>query len=193
MNTSAIRCDKLGSDQVVARQAVLRGQVAYPATERESADTGGADNASRRHQTENLRLFVEVEPGRAALGAGYPGRAVHLDASHPREVDDQATVEDAVPCRIVTRSAHSDLQFVDTREIEGDRDVRRPDASRYDRRPAVDQSVEADAGSLVLAIRRPDDRASQRAPQLIQAIDNAGSYSVPVCHVELSSRCPPMS
>ena len=110
-------------NEIVAGQAVLRCQVPEPATEREAADARGADHATRRHEAERLHRRVEVEPGRPAFGAGDPRFAVHLDAAHPREVDHEPAVEDAVPCGVVPAAAHGDLEGVRTREVEGGRDV----------------------------------------------------------------------
>jgi hypothetical protein len=44
-----VRRDYLGTDQVVARQAVLGGQVADAAAEREPADAGRAHDAAGSH------------------------------------------------------------------------------------------------------------------------------------------------
>jgi Family of unknown function (DUF6157) len=60
-----LRCcgrDHVRSNQVVACQTVLRGQVADPAAEGETAHPGGAHDPSRRAETERLRRQVEVEP-----------------------------------------------------------------------------------------------------------------------------------
>ena len=71
--------DDLGADEVVAGEAVLGGQVADAAAEGEPAHACRADDAAGRDEAEGLRRRVEVEPGRAALGAGDPRVAVDLD------------------------------------------------------------------------------------------------------------------
>ena len=74
---------ELGGDQVVAGEAVLCRQVADPAAEGEASDPGRADDTPRRNQAAGLGRGVEVEPGRAALGAGKPRIGIDLDPPHP--------------------------------------------------------------------------------------------------------------
>jgi hypothetical protein len=74
--------DQLGADEVVARETVLRRQVADPTAEYESGDSGRADDASVRVEAGRLRRRVELEPPRAALGAGGPRVAVDFDPPH---------------------------------------------------------------------------------------------------------------
>jgi hypothetical protein len=76
-----LRCcgrDHVRSNQVVACQTVLRGQVADPAAEGETAHPGGAHDPSRRAETERLRRQVEVEPGCATFGADDRCEIEHL-------------------------------------------------------------------------------------------------------------------
>src|SRR5439155_19497081 len=92
---------------------------------------------------------VEVEPGRAALGAGAPRLAVDLDLAHRGEVDDQPAVADAMAGGVVPTSAHGDLQGVRSCEVEGGCHVAGVEAASDHARPAVDQRGEAAPGVVV--------------------------------------------
>jgi hypothetical protein len=169
LNHGPVRSHDLCSDEVVARQAVLRGQVADAAAEAEPADAGGADDASGRDEADRLGGRVEIEPGRAAVGVGDPGIAVHLDRPHQREVDHEPVVDDAVSGGIVPASPHGHVQPLRTCESERGRDIAGAEATRDHRRPAVDESVEAAARRVVPGVRGADHRPGQRLPQLVQA------------------------
>ena len=162
--------DELGADEGVARQPVLRGQVADPAAEGQSRHAGRPDDAARRDQAVRLRGGVEVEPRRAAGSAGDACAGIHLDRAQLREVDHEPVVADAVAGRVVTASAHCDLELVRAREVECGRDVARAGAARDDRGPAVDERVEAAARGVVPGVGGADDGAGQRPPQLVQAL-----------------------
>ena len=114
-----VRSHELGADEVVARQAVLRGQVTDPATESQAGNARGAHDAAGRDEADCLRRRVEVEPGGAAGGAGDPCLGVHVDVPHRREVDHEAVVADAMPSGIMPTTANRDLQPVRTGKIEG--------------------------------------------------------------------------
>jgi hypothetical protein len=186
---------QLGSEQVVAGQAVLGGQVADPAAQGQPADAGGTNHAAGGHQAVRLRRLIEVDPGRSALGAGDPSGAVDLDAAQPRQVDHQPAVHDAVPGGIVPAAAHRDLQVVHAGEPEGGRDVPWPGALRDHRRPAVDHGVEADPRGVVPGIGRRQHPPSQRPAQLAQGPrDGQGSPIINVLHgTLLAVDVPPQS
>ena len=162
--------DQLGADEVVARETVLRRQVADPAAERETGDSGRADHASGGDEAGGLRRRVELEPPRAALGAGGPRVAVDLDPPHQREVDHEPAVAHAVPGGVVPASSHRHLEPARAREIERRRHVAGAEAARDHRRPAVDEGVEAAPGRVVAGVGRGQHGAGQRAPQLGRAL-----------------------
>ncbi len=111
------------------------------AAESEAGHAGGADDPAGSDEPEGLRRRVEVEPGRAALGAGDPRVAVDVDRAHEGEIDDEPVVDDAVPRRIVAASAHGHLQIVRSSEVEGDSDVAGAEATRDHRRPPIDERL----------------------------------------------------
>jgi hypothetical protein len=150
---------------------VLGGQVADAAAEREPADAGGADDASRRDEAERLRRRVEVEPRRAAVGAGEPRIRVHLDRPHLRKVDHEPAVADAMPRRVVPASAHGHLELVRPGEVERGDYVGAAQALRDDRRPPVDERVVRAPRRVVLGIGRSENRAGERPPEVVDVHD----------------------
>ena len=145
MDDGAAWSDELGAYDVVAGEAVLRGQVADSTTEGEAGYASGADDAARCDEAEGPRCGVEVEPRRAAAGAGDLSIHLHLDPAHRREIDHEPVVQDAVSRRVVAASANGDVQLVRVREVERRR-RRRSETANDQRGPTVDECVErADA------------------------------------------------
>src|SRR5207302_1327221 len=142
-NHGAVRSHYLSGHEVVAREAVLCGQVPDPAAESEAGDAGGADDAAWCDEAEGLGRGIEVEPGRAACGACDPRVSVDVDRAHEGEIDHEPAVDDAVPCRIVAAPAHGHLQVLCAGEVEGGCDVAGPEAARDHRRPPIDERIEA--------------------------------------------------
>ena len=159
--------DELGADEVVAREAVLRGQVPDAAAQGEAADARRPHNASRSDEPVRLRCRVEVEPGRAAIGVRDPRVRVDLDRLHLREVDHETVVEHAVAGRVVATSTDSDLKLIRAREGEGSLDVGGAETAGDHRRTAVDERVEAAPRGVVAGVLRKDDLACQRLLQLV--------------------------
>src|SRR5918995_3657121 len=154
---------------------MLRGQVPDPAAEGKATHPGRPDDASGRDEPEGLRRRVQVEPGRATLGAGDPRVGVDLDLPHRREIDHEAAVVHAVPGGVGPASPYRPLQPVRPCEIERRRHVVGADATRDHRRPAVDESVEATARGVVPGIAWGQHGAGERAPQLGRALVHSRS------------------
>jgi hypothetical protein len=144
--------DDLRSHDAVARQAVLRRQVADPSAERKPGHTGGAHHASGSDKAECLCRRVEVEPRRASARARLPRARVDLDRPHRRQVDDDAAVADAVSRRVVPAATNGDFEPVRAGEVEGGGNVGRSRTARDDGRSAVDQSVEADPSRVIARV-----------------------------------------
>src|SRR5262245_63702515 len=100
-NERPVGRDDLCTNEVVAGQAVLSGQVADPPAEREAGDAGRADDAAGCDKPEGLSRRVEVEPRRAAVGIGDPPGTVDLDPTHKGQIDHQPAVTDAMSSRVV--------------------------------------------------------------------------------------------
>ena len=65
----AVGGDDVDREQVVDRQPVLAAQVADAAVERQAGDARRRHDAAGHREAEQLRLAVDVAPGRAALDA----------------------------------------------------------------------------------------------------------------------------
>jgi hypothetical protein len=154
--------DKLGADQVVAGEPVLGGQVADPAAEGEACDTGRADDPARGDQAVGLGRRVEVGPGCAARGAGYPSVGIDLHPAHLGEIDDEAVIQHAVPGGVVATAPDGDLELMRPGEVEGGGDVAGAKAAGDRSWAAVDQEVEADAGGVVVRVGGGKDVAVER-------------------------------
>src|SRR3984885_12738553 len=102
---------------------MLAGQVAVAATQGEAADPGGGDDAGRGRQTVRMGRTVHLCPCRSALNAGDAPVGVDVDAVHPRQVDDKATLDGAKTGAIVAAPTNGDREFRLSRELESGRDV----------------------------------------------------------------------
>jgi hypothetical protein len=71
---------------------------------------------------------------------------------------------------IVPTAAHSYLEFVRPCKIESNYDITSGDTTGDHRWPAINEGIEATASCVVLGVRGADDDASQRTPQLVQAL-----------------------
>ena len=91
--------------QVVDRQAVLAGQVAEAAAEREPADAGRADDPARGGEPVLVGGAVDLAPRAAAADADGAGARVDVDPADRGEVDHDAVVDRAEPGAVVPAAA----------------------------------------------------------------------------------------
>src|SRR5207302_9243661 len=87
--------------EVAANGAVLAGEPAEPATERQPADTGIGDRAAGGGQAEGLRLAIEIGPGGAAFGPRRALRRIDAHAAHASQIDHQAALAHGDPGGVV--------------------------------------------------------------------------------------------
>jgi hypothetical protein len=66
------------------------------AVERQAGDACGRDDTARHPEPEELRLAVAVAPPCTALRPHRLCRLVDVDATHQRQIDDEAAVVDRV-------------------------------------------------------------------------------------------------
>ena len=79
----------------------LRRRWPDAAVQGQAGDAGRRDDAAGHREAEELRLAVDVAPGRAALGPHRLRRGIDVDAAHLREVDHEAAVVDGVAGDVV--------------------------------------------------------------------------------------------
>src|SRR5262249_36470688 len=110
--------------KVVGGIAKLTRGPAEAAAHAETRDPGIGHDPARNHQTERLRLVIDVAPCRAALDANDAARRIDAHAPSQAHVDHQATVAERGPRDIVTAAADRQRHAVVVREIHAGDDVR---------------------------------------------------------------------
>ena len=153
--------DELAGDEVVDGHAVCSALVRVPAREREPGDARLRDDPAGDREAERLRLPVDVGPGAAALCPDGAPLGIHPDASHQREVDDDAVVAHTGARDVVAAAAHRHRQLVLAHEVHRGDDV--GDAGTHDdeQRTLVDHPVPDPAGVVVLGVTARDDPSAQ--------------------------------
>ena len=165
---AAVRRHELDLEQVVDREAVRSLQPAHPAAEGQSGDAGVRDHADGADEPGGLRLLIELREERAAGDAGRPLLGIHLCASHPRQVDDDAVVARRQAGDAVAAAPDGDEEILLARVPKGRDDVvgmRRPGDQR---RIAVGEPVPNRARRVVARVAGPDDLAVEAAVELRQ-------------------------
>jgi hypothetical protein len=89
---------------------VASREVADATAQREPADAGGGDDASRGGETERARGVVHVAPRCASFGPRRHARRIDSNTAHRREVDDDATVTRAETGRAVGAAANREIE-----------------------------------------------------------------------------------
>src|SRR5439155_21324206 len=171
--------DALGRQEVVAREAVLAGEIAGAAAEGQPRDPGGADDAAGRGEPVAVGCFVEHGPRAAAAGPGRPGVGVDDDRLQRAEVDDDAAVVRAEPGSAVAATAHRQVQPFVAGHADRGSDVGRPRAPHDRSRTLVDHAVVDLAGVVVTGASRRDHLAAYATPQ---PVDRSTRHACPPCH-----------
>ena len=121
-------------------------------------DASRADDAAGRDEIEGLRRGVEIEPGCTATRARTIGRPASTSTVRKSERSiTSAPSDDAMSGRVVPTPTHRDLELVGTGEIKGGCDIAGAGATSDQRGAAVDECVEAPAGSVVADVVGNDD------------------------------------
>ena len=120
--------------------------------EGQAADAGSGNDAGRRSEPESVRRGVHLAPCRAALDAGGARVGVHLDAVHPRQVDDDTVLDGSETRAAVAASADRNGEVRRARELEGGRDVGDGSAAGDHRRALVDHRVVQRPGVVVARV-----------------------------------------
>ena len=157
----AARQHDLRADEVVDRQAVLAGEVAEAAAEREPADAGGRDDPAGGGEPVLVRGAVDLAPGAPAADAHGPRARVDVDPADRGEVDHEAVVDGAEPGAVVPAAADRDGEVALPRVRQQAGDVVRPRGLGDERRPAVDHGVVDAARELVAGVATLDHDAAE--------------------------------
>ncbi len=155
----------VGGQQVVDGEAVLPGQVADAAAQRQAGDPCGGDGAGGNRQAVGVRRRVHIVPGAAAAHPDRPGAGVDGDVVHPREVDDEAILAQTQASPVVAAAADRREHPLLAAESHSCLDVLHVRAVRDQARPLVDHAVVDLAGLVVARVVRLDQLASQALPE----------------------------
>src|SRR5262249_60503223 len=109
--------------QVVRRIAELARGPAEAAAHGETPDAGIGHDPARNHQTERLRLVIDVAPGGAAFDANDAARRTNAHAAPQAHIDHQAAVTERGPRDVVTAAADRQRQTVLARKVHAGDDV----------------------------------------------------------------------
>ena len=149
---AAVRRDQLDGDQVVDRQAVLAGQEADPAAERDPGDPDRRGVAERGRQAVGRRGAGVLAGREARLCPRTPAPGVQLEAAHLGEIDHDRAVRDGVAGRAVAPSTHGQPMSPLPREPDGAAHVGRVRNPDDEARVPVDAGIVDLAGKLVLGV-----------------------------------------
>ncbi len=160
----ARRQHDLRRQKIVTGQTPLAVEPADAPAEGQTGDAGGRDHAARDSQAEDLRLPVDLSPGRAPLNAYCLVGRVDPDAVHVAEVEHQPPVDGAVTGDVMPTGSDGEQHPVLPSQVHTVDDVgfaRAPDDETW---PTIDREILDDPNVVVRRITRSDDRpAEQRA------------------------------
>jgi hypothetical protein len=140
----------LGTDEIVAAQAVAAHEPPESAAERQAADAGTGDRAARRDEAFCRRRRIERRPARTALGEPPAAPGVYADGLHRPQVDHDRAVAHGLAGDVVPAAAHRHRQPVFPREVDHRQHVPDAPAARNRRGTAVDHAI-PDLAPLVIA------------------------------------------
>ena len=106
-----------------------------------------------------LRLSIEVGPGRPALRPDRPATRIDVNTLHPRQVDHQAAFYDGSSRNIVPPAANREFQAEAASKLDSVDDVRGPAALGDQRRPFVHHAVVDTPRGVVARVARLEQQA----------------------------------
>jgi hypothetical protein len=108
LNGRAVRRHDGRTDEVVARQPARPHQEADPAGQRQSADPGVDERATRNVEPVRDGRAVDVLPQRSTLRECEPALRVDRHAPHPAQVDDERILRKRLPGDAVASATDRD-------------------------------------------------------------------------------------
>ena len=163
----AARQHELKGDEVVAGEAVLAGEPADPAAERQAGHPGLGHDPGRDDQPVRRGRGVDVAEPAAAARVHQPGRRIDGDLAQPGQVDGQAAVRHGLAGHVVTAAADRRRQAVLAGHVDRGHHVLGAGAAQDQAGPPVDHGVPDQPGPLVVGVVRADDLARERAGELL--------------------------
>ena len=142
----------VGLDQVVDRETELAGQMAHPATQRETTDARGRDDSAGRREPVLVGRRVDFAPGGATTDAHSSCPGIDVDRLQARQVEDDAVVDRSQPGAVVATAAHREHEVVSAGERNHLGDVVGVGAGCDQGRAPVDHRVVDVAGLLIAGV-----------------------------------------
>ena len=174
---ATVRQHELRRSEVVNREAVFAEQPPKSATERQSADAGGRDDAAGAREAVQLRLAVVLRPRNAALRPRGARDRIDVNTFHWRQVDHQPAVDRRAAGDVVAAAADGHLQAVFARQVHGVHYIRRVPAARDQGGPFVDQTVVHAPRLVVTDVERLEELSSEARRELVQGVgDGSGCH-----------------
>jgi hypothetical protein len=171
--------DELEGTDVVAREPVLPGQPAHPATEREPADTGVRHVARGGGQTMRPRGSVKRAEQGPALHPRALALGVDANATHRRQVDHQPVLGNREAQDRMPATPHPDLKTVLASKPDRDSHVAAARTANDHPRAPVDHGIPNRAGLVIAGVARRQKPAVELLVQLPQdACCTRGTHSV---------------
>jgi hypothetical protein len=166
----SVRGHDVGRDEVVTRETHATREVADATAQREAANAGRRDDAARRREAEGTRRGVVVAPGGAAFRTRPAVRRIDANATHPRQVDHDATVVRPETRDAVAAAANGKVYGVLAREVDrGDhvavnRGTGRQAGTRRNTGPERDRTYSSPSASSPNEARFETTGPSSRCP-----------------------------
>ena len=151
----------VGLDEVVDGQPELSRQMAEAAPEGESADAGIGDDPGRHGQSEGVGRMIHVPEQGATLDTGGPRDRIDPNATHAREIDDEAVIDGAETGSAVSAAPDGDVEPLVATEADCRDDVGDIGGTDDQRRASIDHAVLDAARVVVARVLRADDVASE--------------------------------
>ena len=159
--------DELQGDEVVAGEAVLTGEPADAAAQRQAGHAGLGHDPGRHDQAVRRGGRVDVAEQAAAARVHQLAFGIHGDVAQSAEVDGQAAVRHGLARHVMTAAADRGRQPVLAGHGDRGHHVLGAGAAQDQAGPPVDHGVPDPARLLVLGVVRADDLALELAGQFL--------------------------
>ena len=181
VDQAAVGRDDVSGDEVVAGQAVLPGQPAVTAAQREASDARGGDPATRRGPAAELGLPVVLAPQDATLRQRRAPCRVDIHTLQRGQVDQQAALGGRRAGDAVSAAPDGEGQPCLAGVVDRVHDVRGAGGSDDQGRTPVDRAVVDRADGVVVGVSgsdgaSPELRAEAEAVEVGRVAHGAGPF-----------------
>ena len=158
---------QLEREEVVAGEAVLTGEPADPAAQRQAGHPGLGHDPGRDDQPVRRGRGVDVAEPAAAARVHQLALRIDRDLAQPGQVDGQAAVRHGLARHVVAAAADRGRQAVLAGHVDRGHHVLRAGAAQDQAGAPVDHGVPDQPGLLIAWVMRPYDLALERAGEFL--------------------------